>query len=181
MSSVLRTTSANIELPNPNNVITPLYADVNEMNVPVPFSLTRNGVFDMDFSSGFDTTKSIETNETIFIRGSSFGALRTVNAIGPNIKAWFVARESADSASTVTLYKAPIVVRTNIVTPQLTPNDVDCYDAGLLDPPMFDFASGTTQNNYYSTYLFRTPMVIQYVHGGTTKYAVINTQFEGNT
>jgi hypothetical protein len=181
MSSVSRAVPSTGTLPYPNNVVTPLYDDGSNNGAPVPFTLTRSGVFDMDFSSGFDTSKSIITNSSTYIRGSSLNALRTVVDIGPNIKAWFVSQESADSADTVTLYKAPVVVKTNILATDLDPNSIDCYDAGFTTPPDFSVAYGDDANNYYSTYLFRTPMVIKYFVSGTANYAIFNTQYEGNT
>jgi hypothetical protein len=144
--------------------------------------LTRDGVFDMKFTSEFTASTSIDTNSSIYIRGSSFLALRTVTDIGPNIAAWFEngSNEGADEGS-VRLYKAPVVIKTMIVTPELDPNSVDCFESGLDVAPEFDSCYGNAANNYFSTYLFRTPMVIRYKVSGATKYAVFNTQFEGNT
>lgn len=180
MSSTLRHKASNISLINPNNVITPLYND-GDNDVPIPFTYDRtNGVFDMDFSSGFDQTVSIQTNSSIYIRGSSFGAIHLVTGIGPNIKTWCENRISAD-AGTVALYSAPVVVKANILMPSLDPNSVDCFRSGLDTPPNFNSASGSVSNGYYSTYLFRTPLVLSYLESGSPKYVIFNTQYEGNT
>lgn len=168
-------------LPKPMSVVHPTYlSSGNEVPIPLTFN-KRGNVLDLDFSGGFTSTTSINSNTTIFVQGSTFSALHMVMALGPNFIVWAENRLSATPGSLI-MYKNPVIVRANALQINLEPNSVNSWDTGILTPVDFELAAGSpTLNDYYSTYLFKTPLVLQYESGGTTRYAIMNTQFEGNT
>lgn len=151
-------------------------------SVPIPLTFNKKGgILDLDFSADFSSSTSVSTNDTIYVHGSTYMALHMVNELGPNFIAWAENNLSATSGSIV-MYKKPIVVRANIVQADLEPNDVNSWETGVTVPVDFELAAGSPAlNDYYSTYLFKTPLVLQYDSSGSTRYAVMNTQFEGNT
>ena len=188
MTSVMRFKISGEALPKPNNVVTPTYSSGgNDLAVPFTFN-KRGGVLDLDFSGDFSASTDINSGNPIYVQGSTFTALRVVNSLGPNFIAWcenganHLAGDAADAGSVV-LYSKPVVVRANQLQINLDPDaDIDAFGAGFTTPVNFELAAGSAAtNDYYSTYLFRTPLVIQYKVSGETKYAAFNTQFEGNT
>jgi hypothetical protein len=188
MSSVTRFKISGQALPKPANVITPTYT-VGDNYLAVPFTFNKQGgVLDFDFSGGFTAATDINRTNTIFIQGSTFTALRMVNSLGSNFVAWCENAanhldEQAADAGSVVLYSRPVVVRANQLAINLQPDEnVEAFGAGFTTPINFELAAGSlSTNDYYTTYLFRTPLVIQYTVSGATKYAVFTTQFEGNS
>jgi hypothetical protein len=187
MTSLLRFKISGQSLPKPSNVVTPTYySDGNDIAVPFTFN-KQGGILDFDFSGDFSASTSISSNNTIFVQGSSFTALRVVNKLGPNFIAWCEDSNnnldgSAADTGSVVLHNTPVVVRANQLAIDLEPNSINSFEAGIDNPVNFELSAGSdTTNNYYTTYLFRTPLVIEYKVGGVKKYAIFNTQFEGNT
>ena len=181
MSSVTRFKISGQALPKPMNVVHLTYSSGGD-EAPIPLTFNKRGnVLDLDFSGDFTATTSVNSNNTIYVQGSTFTALRMVMELGSNFIAWAENALGATPGSVV-MYKNPVVVRANRLQINLDPNSVDSWGTGFLFPVDFDLAAGSPAfNDYYSTYLFKTPLVLQYDNAGTTNYAVMNTQFEGNT
>ena len=168
-------------LPKPMNVVHLTYTS-NGNDAPIPLTFNKHGcVLDLNFSGDFTASTSVSSNNTLYIQGSSLMALSMVISIGPNLIAWAENNLGADAGS-VTMYKNPVVVRTNGVQLNLDPNSVDSWGTGITTPVDFESAAGSpTLNDYYTTYLFKTPLVLRYTVSGSILYAVMNTQYEGNT
>jgi hypothetical protein len=193
MTSITRFKISGQALPKPGGVITPTFSSgSNDLAVPFTFN-KQGGVLDFNFSGGFTAATSIQRTETVFVQGSTFTALSMVNSVGPNFIAWCEngannlldgsGNPAAADAGSVVLYNKPIIVRANQLEINLQPdNNVESFNSGFTTPINFELAAGSqTINNYYTTFLFRTPMVIEYKVSGITLYAVFNTQFEGNS
>ena len=182
-SSVLRFSPPGSVLPMPANVVTPTYNNGSN-EVPVPFTFNKQtGIIDIDFTTGFTSGTEINNNNTLYIRSPSYSALSLVRGIGSNIKAWFENSNYADAVvGSVTMFKAPIIIPANAQMVDLEPNSINSFEYNLFETPVFE-SSGTVANNFYGTYLFREPLVIRYIVKNTEsiRYAIFNTQFEGNT
>jgi hypothetical protein len=176
MSSVNRQFANNGRLPSPFSAVVLTYGS----NQVVPFTYNKNtGVLDFDFSGDFASDTVIEDNDTAYVQGASFGALRMVNNIGPNIVAWCEDEGGADAGSVV-IHEKPIVVRTNqIAVGRESNNDNTMVES--TTPFDFEKASGTAANKFNATFLFRKPLVVKYTKTGTVYYRMFNTQMEGNT
>ena len=147
----------------------------------VPFTYNKStGVLDFDFSGSFSASTSIDTNTTAYVQGASFGGVNLVNDIGPNIVAWCEGPEVNADVGTVKIVENPIVVRTSQIAVGREPNSDNTMEES--DTP-FDFenASGSSENNWNATYLFRKPLVVSYTVSGIKKYRMFNTQFDGQT
>jgi hypothetical protein len=162
--------------------ITPLYNDGTN-DVPIPFTYNRaGGILDVEFSTTFTTSSSIQSNETIYIMGSTFSDNCLVKSLGDNIKTWLENRLSADAGSVELYGTNPIVVKAIQLQPQLDPNSVGSYRSSLTSPVDFGYISGLPENNYNSTYLFKRPLVVKYLSSGTPRYAILASQIgEANT
>ena len=174
MSSVLRTVSSNIGLPQPGSVVT-----ISYNGLPIQFSHDRNGTLDFIFANGFDVNADINRTTTMYVRGSNNVAIRYVDKIGPNFKAWMETNEGVDVGS-ITVFEKPVVFRANLLLPNREPNN----DHAMFEstgPLSFEESPGTVANNYFSTYLFKKPLVLKYKKSGVTYYRTFTTQFTYQT
>lgn len=181
MTSVTRFKISGQALPKPMNVIHLTYSSGGN-SAPIPLTFNKRGnILDLDFSGDFNASTSVNTNDVFYVQGSTFTALHMVMELGPNFIAWAETQLNATPGSVVMTSK-PVVVRANALQNNLDPNSVNSWETGITTPVNFELAAGSPAfNDYYSTYLFKTPLVLQYDNAGTTNYAIMNTQFEGNT
>jgi hypothetical protein len=171
MSSVLKTFASNIDLPLDGGVIT-----IGFNGFPIQFSL-ENGVLDFIFANGFIVTSDINKSTTFYIRGSNYSAVRMVDTIGPNFISWLEINEGADVGS-VTVFEKPIVVRANLLLAKREPNN-DMAMFVSTSQISFEQSAGNAANNYYTTFLFKKPLVLKYTVSGVTEYRAFTTQFTG--
>jgi hypothetical protein len=173
MSSVFRTLASNIQLPQPGSVVT-----ISFNGLPIQFSL-ENGVLDFIFANGFDVNSDINRTTTMYIRGSNNVAVRMVDTIGPNFISWLETNEGVDVGS-VTVYEKPIVFRANLLLPGREPNN----DHAMFESTgeiSFEQSTGNQANNYFSTFLFKKPLVLKYTKSEITYYRAFTTQFTYQT
>jgi hypothetical protein len=174
MSSLLRTVSSNIGLPQPGSVVT-----ISYNGLPIQFSHDRRGTLDFVFANGFDVNADINRTTTMYVRGSNNAAIRFVDKIGPNFTSWMETNEGVDVGS-ISVYEKPIVFRANLLLPNREPNN----DHAMFEstgPLSFEQSPGTDSNKYFTTYLFKKPLVLRYKKSGITYYRTFTTQFTYQT
>jgi hypothetical protein len=174
MTSTLRTFASNVVLPQANGVITISYQEL-----PIQFTLDKKGTLDFVFANGFNVNADINTSTTMYVRGSNNMAIRLVDKIGPNFISWMENNEGVDVGS-ISIYEKPIVFRANLLLPNREPND-DHSMFETTDPISFEQSAGNSDNNYFSTFLFKKPLVLKYKKSGVTKYRCFTTQFSPQT
>lgn len=174
MSSLLRTVSSHIGLPQPGSVIA-----ISYNGLPIQFSHDRNGTLDFVFANGFGINADLNRSTTMYIRGSNNAAIRFVDKIGPNFISWLHNNEGIDVGS-ITVHEKPIVFRANLLLPTREPNnDHSMFES--TTPISFEQSAGTSANNYFTTYLFKKPLVLKYKKAGITYYRSFTTQFGSQT
>lgn len=176
MSSVLSGYRGRSDVPIPNGAVVVSFLDANDISIAVPFTF-NNGILDMDFSSGFSSNKSIDTDNVYF--RYSINALHLVTGIGPNFIAWMEDAGNADAGS-VSIYENAIVIRANGIQPftddnTLNPNVEDVTGTSSTPYNFTNSAGSVANNNYYSTYLFKKALVLQYTVSGATQYRFFNS------
>ena len=115
----------------------------------------------------------------MYIRGSNNAAIRFVDKIGPNFISWLQNNEGIDVGS-ITVHEKPIVFRANLLLPNREPNnDHSMFES--TNPISFEQSAGTSANNYFTTYLFKKPLVLKYKKAGITYYRTFTTQFGSQT
>ena len=175
MSSTLRTIASNIVLPQPAGVIT-----ISYNGLPIQFSYNkRNGTLDFIFANGFDVNADISRTATLYVRGSNNAAIRLVDKIGPNFISWMETNEGVDVGS-ISIHEKPIVFRANLLLPGREPNN----DHAMFETTSeisFQQSPGTAVNNYFTTFLFKSPLVLKYTKSGITYYRCFTTQFSPQT
>jgi hypothetical protein len=170
MTSTLRTFASNVVLPHPNGVIT-----ISFLGLPIQFTLDKKGTLDFVFANGFDVNADINKSTTLYVRGSNNMAIRLVDKIGPNFISWMETNEGVDVGS-ISIYEKPIVFRANLLLPTREPNN-DMAMFETTDPISFEQSAGNSANNYFSTFLFKKPLVLKYKKSGIIYYRCFTTQF----
>ena len=172
---MLRTYASNVGLPHPEGVITICYA-----GLPIQFSYDRQtATLDFIFANGFNVTADLSRTTTIYIRGSSKGGIHLVDKIGPNFISWMEINEGVDVGS-ISIHEKPIVFSANLLLPNREPNN----DHSMFESTSeisFVKSAGTEANNYFATYLFKSPLVLKYTKSGITYYRCFTTQFSPQT
>jgi hypothetical protein len=174
MTSLLRTLSSNVGLPQPGSVVT-----ISYNGLPIQFSHDRNGTLDFVFANGFDVNADLNRTTTMYIRGSNYGAIRPVDKIGPNFISWLQTNEGVDVGS-ITLHEKPFVFRANLLLPNREPNN-DHAMFETTDQVSFEQSAGNSANKFFTTYLFKKPLVLKYKKSGITYYRTFTTQFTYQT
>jgi hypothetical protein len=175
MTSVCRTIASNVVLPHPGSVVT-----ISYNGLPIQFSYDRkDGTLDFIFANGFDVNADINRSTTLYVRGSSNGAIHLVNKIGPNFISWMEINEGVDVGS-ISVHEKPIVFRTNLLLPNREPNnDHSMFES--TEEISLEESSGSQANNYFTTFLFKKPLVLKYTKSGITYYRCFTTQFTYQT
>ena len=174
MTSTLRTFASNVVLPQPGGVVT-----ISYNLLPIQFTLDKNGTLDFVFANGFDVNADISRTTSMYVRGSNNLAIRLVDKIGPNFISWMETNEGVDVGS-ISVYEKPIVFRANLLLPTREPNN-DNSMFETTDPISFEQSAGNSDNNYFSTFLFKKPLVLKYKKSGITYYRCFTTQFSPQT
>lgn len=131
------------------------------------------------FANGFDVNGDINRTTTMYFRGSDNGAVRLVDKIGPNFISWMETNEGVDVGS-ISIYEKPIVFRGNLLLQGREPNN----DHAMFESTSqisFEQSAGTGANEYFTTYLFKKPLVLKYKKSGITYYRCFTTQFTYQT
>lgn len=188
MTSVGRYTASNLNLPNPMGAvmltynITPESENATYLPVPITYDKTT-GKIDFDFSTGFSSSTTIDSNETVYLRSNNLSAIHNVTGIGPNMIAWLENEGGADAGS-VTVYEKPVVVRVNATAVPRDPNGDGAMEEST-DEISFEKSSGSSANNFYATYLFKKPLVVKYTKPvedvTTVHYRMFTTQLSPQT
>ena len=133
--------------------------------------------------NGFTNTTTIDTNNTLYVRGQPFNDISLVQRLGANFISW--CENSSDvnaDAGTVSIYERGIVVHANVLQNNLDPNSVDVMTSNETFPISFETSVGAPADSYLSTYLFKKPLVITFLEGAIRKYKAFLTQIgEQNT
>jgi len=174
MSSSFRTVASNVVLPHAEGVIT-----ISYNGLPIQFSHDRNGTLDFVFANGFNVNAGVSRTLTMYFRGSNYGAIRFVDKIGPNFTAWLVTKEGVDAGS-ITVFEKPVVFRANLLLPEREPNN-DHSMFETTTPISYEQSPGTEANKYFTTFLFKKPLVLRYTKSGITYYRSFSTQFSSQT
>jgi hypothetical protein len=179
MSSTLRYFNQIKPLTKLESLSTPSYADttLNGAVVPIPFSY-HNGVLDINIQDGVlaglinpgKLPEQIASNE---YKAKEMGGTGTVFSIGPNLRTWLenVASNPAVFPAGSSLGRVEIQAGGVVTKAQLTLD----FNTNVLNfagatttfslfsnkPTGDQFVYGTTTNNYFTSWIFKTPVVLK--------------------
>jgi len=196
MSSVTRVKAQNMGFVNKyTNVSTPCYpnSDLGE-DIPIPFNV-QNGIIEIDINNASVQTfvdtgnNGNEPGDDSWFQAKSMGGYRLANQIGTNfatyLRNYINATDISGFAGPLNVYVAATMGKAQIAQP----NDVSALEFenvfGVNDqPPVSDsFAGGDATLNYFTTYIFYSPLTIQYPSTNSTtgyKYITFTTHSDGD-
>jgi hypothetical protein len=198
MSSVSATFATTYRLPTKfSALITPSYTDstlvdgVGSIDVPIPFTVV-NQVLDINVNQSADIQTFVNNGtapeDFANIQGKAFGGTKLVMSLGANMTTylgnWIDNIESIGSAYTgpLVLYIQPVMTKVQLVNPKFaTSNGAFERDRswGITTqaPVSTEYTGGESTNNFYTAWIFKTPMTIRYEVTGAYKYITMTSQF----
>lgn len=161
--------------------------------MPIPFTVA-NGVLDINVSQSADiqtfVNNGTDPQNEPGLQGKLFGGAKVITSFGPNmttyLRNWINTIETLGTAYTgpLVLYVQPVMSRVQFVHPALAIDGDGPFDAnrswGITTeaPTGTEYTGGGTTNNFFTTFVFKTPMTIRYVTAaGGFKYITMTSQF----
>jgi hypothetical protein len=164
----------------------PCYDDTG-FNTIVLFPFTYlNGVLDISYSGNtFEadmvTTLNIEpdaeTDVAIRITGGPFLVTSLGSKFKDYVRAW---RDGTiDAGSPIEIHIQPTIYRVQQAdNVNVDANSGDSYKISTKEPSSDYYVTGSTQNTYQSTYIFKTPLTFTILESGVKKYITFRTQLD---
>ena len=164
--------------------------------MPIPFTVT-NQVLDINVNQSSVIQAFVnagtEPDARPNIQGKAFGGASLVKSFGPNMTAylrnWIDDIEELGAAYTgpLVLYIQPFMTKVQLANPSFA------YDEPPIDPSFqrntswgitteapvsTEYTGGGPNDNFFTAWIFKTPMTIQYeTAGGGFKYITMTSQF----
>jgi len=199
MSSV-QSTFAKLDKPPTkfSSLITPSYDDTvivpgETIRLPIPF-MVANQVLDINVNQSSDIQALVNTGtapeDQSSLQGKAFGGASLINSLGSNmttyLRNWIGAVETLGAAytGTLVLYIQPLMTKVQMANPSFGVND----DTGAFRrdrswgitteaPVSTEYTGGGPTSKYFTAWIFKTPMTIQYQVTGGSKYITMTSQF----
>ena len=177
-------------------LITPAYEEdsfFNNQELPIPFTVV-NQVLDINVNQSSDiqtvVNNGTEPLDRPNIQGKVFGGASLVKSFGPNmttyLRNWIDTIESLGAAYTgpLVLYIQPFMTKVQIANPRFAVENAGPFERdrswGITTeaPVSTEYTGGGPNDNFFTTWIFKTPMTIQYVTAaGAFKYITLTSQF----
>ena len=189
MTSVLRTESTNLPITKFVAIRSLTYYD-NDIDHAVlfPFSY-NNGVLDIASQDG-----SQDMIDNGYLYGEDgfnwrmvklMGGDKLVTSLGPNFLTWL---GEYTGGSNFSIKVNPVMTRVQQTVQAAAYPAIDALNSKYAirfttEKPASDeyIISGNEANNYFSCWVFKTPLTVEFTRGGDTFYSTFNTQFTNPT
>lgn len=166
---------------------------VDNYALPIPFVVT-NQVLDINVNQSPDVQSFVTNGDTpgnaISFQGKIMGGASLVKSFGPNMTEWLRNRITAEEglgaqySGPLVLYVRPFMTKIQLAAPAqgVGPlNDEATYGITTEAPTSTEYIGGGTTNNFFTAWVFRTPMTVQYENTvGGYKYITLTSQFSAN-
>lgn len=180
-------------------LITPSYIDNvivsgESIELPIPFTVV-NQVLDINVNQSSDI-QAVVTNGTnpvnrSDLQGKAFGGGSLIRAFGPNmttyLRNWINTIETLGAAYTgpLVLYIQPFMTKVQMANPSLGIDNIDgpfardsSWGVSTQPPVSSEYIGGGPPNNFFTAWIFKTPMTVQYeTSTGGYKYITMTSQF----
>lgn len=162
-------------------------------SLPIPFVVT-NQVLDINVNQSTDIETFVNNGDSpgnsINFQGKVMGASSLVKSFGPNMTLWLRNHiwtiESLGSQYTgpLVLYVRPLMTKIQLAAPAqgyIPLNDEAVYGVTTEAPTGTEYTGGSANNNFFTAWVFKTPMTVQYLAAdGSAKYITMTSQFSAN-
>ena len=179
-------------------LITPSYEDTvivtgQTIRLPIPFTVA-NQVLDINVnqSSVIQTvvTNGTEPTDQSSLQGKAFGGASLIISLGANmttyLRNWINGIETLGAAYTgpLVLFIQPFMTKVQMASPSFGIGNAGPFERdrswGITTqaPVSTEYISGGPADNYYTAWIFKTPMTVRYVTAaGAFKYITMTSQF----
>jgi hypothetical protein len=170
-----------------DNTIPPL-----GVSMPIPY-IVINQVLDINTAQSSDVINFINNgdspNTTVSFQAKVMGGTNLVTSLGPNmttyLKNLIQQQEGLPSqySGLIEIYVNPTMTKIQTVAPAQgdSPFDDEAVWGITSEPPVSDqYIGGGPSQNYYTVFVFRTPMTIKYYVNNVYKYITFTSQFSAN-
>ena len=178
-------------------LITPSYDDTvivtgETIYLPIPFTV-NNQVLDINVNQSSDiqlfVTNGTAPTDQSNLQAKAAGGASLIKSFGPNmityLRNWIDNIETLGAAYTgpLVLYIQPFMTKVQMANPSFGINSEGAFERdrswGITTeaPVSGEYIGGGSTNNYFTAWVFKTPMTIQYQVGGVYKYITMTTQF----
>jgi hypothetical protein len=181
MTSVLRTFSTTkegltlfLKPESPSYITNVINGDDTIVLFPFTYS---NGVLDITYSDNnfkevmvdiANINPSFESTTTIRIVGGPFLVNSLGNTFKDYIRAW---RDGTiDAGSPINIHVAPTLLRVQEAALANMDAQNQSYKISTVAPSDGNLITGTTLNNFKTTFIFKSPLIFTIVESGVTKY-----------
>ena len=180
-----------------SSLITPSYDDAvivtgESIRLPIPFTVV-NQVLDINVDQSSDI-QTVVTNGTApddhsSLQGKAFGGASLIISFGANmttyLRNWINNIESLGAAYTgpLVLYIQPFMTKVQMADPSFGIISSGAFRRDrswgiTTHPPISgEYIGGSPANNFFTAWIFKTPMTIQYEVAGGYKYITMTSQF----
>jgi hypothetical protein len=198
MCSILSEFASAYALPTKfSALITPSYYDNSivsgqQIEMPIPFTAV-NGVLNINVNQSAVirtfVNNGTEPRDRANIQAKTFGATTLVTSLGPDmttyLRNWINQIESLGSAYTgpLSVYIQPVMTKVQIANPSFSIPGSGVFERdrswGITTeaPVSSEYTGGGSANNYYTAWIFKTPLTIKYVGTSGFKYITLTSQF----
>lgn len=193
MSSVLRSVASRVVKNNKfDNISTPCYPDSGLGNgVPIPFTVD-NGILDIQITNtsvqNFVDSGDAPDDDTEY-QAKMMGGQRLIRGIGSTLETYLRNRIAGNIGGAYTgaidLFIQPVMTKIQLAQPNnvqgLTFENV--YGVNDYPPTSDEYVGGIESNNYFTSWVFKTPMTIRYVTNLSStgyRYMTFSTHYDGD-
>jgi hypothetical protein len=179
-------------------LITPSYDDNTivtgaTIRTPIPFTVVNQ---ELDINVNQSTVIQTFVNngtapqDQASIQGKAFGGVKTITSFGPNmtnyLRNWINNIETLGAAYTgpLVLYIQPSMTKVQLANPKFAIPNAGAFERdrswGISTeaPVSTEYTGGGPNDNFFTAWIFKTPMTVQYVTAaGGFKYITMTSQF----
>ena len=178
------------------DIVTGAYSEniiVGGYDIPIPFTFI-NGILDINVNQSADVQTFVTNGNTplnsVNFQGKVMGGAYLVNFLGSNVSDWLRKlienQEGLGGAYTgpLDIYVKPVMTKIQLAAPAqgVGPlNDESVWGITTEAPASDGFIGGDSTNNFFTCFVFKTPMTIRYeITGVGYKYFTMTSQFSAN-
>ena len=178
------------------DIITPSYNDngiVDDYHLPIPFTVST-GVLDINVGQSSDIESFVNNgdtpNQSPNTQVKLMGGTVIINSLGPNIETWvrkLIENQEGlggEYTGPLNIYVKPVMTKIQCPAPAQQEGalkDDDVWGITTEAPASDGFIGGDSTNNFFTSFVFKTPLTIQYeITGVGYKYFTLSSQFSGD-
>lgn len=179
------------------DILTGSYEDgyvvaLNTYFMPIPFVVV-NQVLDINVNQSPDVeafiNNGVSPSTAVSFQGKAMGGLNLIMSLGPNMVTWLRNRIQNEEGlpspyeGPLNLYVKPVMTKVQMAAQGqgVSPlNDEAVYGVTEQAPSSDEYIGGAPNDLFFTAWVFKKPMTIQYIVETGMKYLTMTSQFSAN-